>query len=157
MLTLIISLAINLFFVGGIAYRVKSLDEFSGRPLPPNVSWMVRDRSEARRAELLPMMQVSAEELRPVRREMFEAQRRVNELMADSNFDPGALQAAFADLRSANLHYQELSHQHSVDMLNELTAEERQAAVEFIKRRGPRDGRDRRPDGDGPRDGRPLP
>jgi len=157
MFALIVSVAINLFFVGGIAYRVNNLDSFTNRPLPPNVSWMVRDLSETRRAELQPLMERSAEEMRPVRRQMFDAQRRVNELMAGADFDTQTLEQAFAELRAANLHYQELSHEHSVAMLNQLTATERQAAVEFIQRRGPREGRDRRPDSDMPRDGRPFP
>jgi len=41
---LLFSIAINLFFVGGIAYRVANFDgEQFGRPLPPNVGWVVRD------------------------------------------------------------------------------------------------------------------
>lgn len=144
LLALIASLGINLFFIGGIAYRVNRSDDFSGRPLPPNVNWMVRDLSDARRAELAPLLQRSADELRPVRRQMFDAQRRVNALMADPMYDPVALEQAFAELRAANLRYQEMSHEHSAAMLAELTEAERLAAVEFINRRGPRDGDGRR-------------
>lgn len=147
---LVASLAVNLFFVGGIAYRVNRGDAFSDRPIPPNVNWMVRDLSEIRRTELQPLLERSADEIRPVRRALFDAQRQVNELMANPNYDAATLEQAFAVLRTANLRYQEMSHQHSVAMLNELTETERQLAVEFINRRGPRDGRDRR-DGDGPR------
>lgn len=162
LLALVASLAINLFFVGGIASRVNRVDDFRGRPMPPNVNWMVRDLSEDRRAELLPLMERSADEIRPIRREMFEAQRRVNALMQSADYDPAALEQAFAELRDNNLRYQALSHQHSVEMLNELSAEERAKAVEFISRRGPEDGRDRRRDGDGrppfgPRGGQPPP
>lgn len=153
MLALVASLALNLFFVGGIAYRVNRSDEFSARPLPPNVNWMVRDLSEERRAELQPLLERSADEIRPIRRQLFDAQRRVNELMANPDYAAATLEQAFVALREANLRYQEMSHQHSVAMLNELTEAERQVAVEFINRRGPRDGRDRR-DGDRPRDGR---
>ena len=147
LLALFASIAVNLFFVGGIAYRVNSSDNFSSRPLPPNVNWMVRDLSETRRAELQPLMEQSASEIRPVRGQMFAAQRRVNELLADPDFEAAEVAQAFAELRTASLRYQEMSHQHSVAMLNELTAAERTAAVELINRRGPRDGRDRRRDG----------
>lgn len=160
MLALIASLALNLFFVGGIAWRMNTMGGFDSRPLPPNVNWMVRDLSESRRAELQPLLIASAEEMRPIRREMFEAQRHVNELMRSPDYDPAALEQAFATLRAANLRYQELSHRHSVEMLNELTAAERTAAVELINRRGPREGRDRRMDREGPPDfgpGRPPP
>lgn len=160
LLALVASFALNLFFVGGIATRVNRVDDFRGRPMPPNVNWMVRDLSEDRRAELLPLMERSAEEIRPIRREMFESQRRVNELMLSADYDPAGLEQAFAELRDKNLRYQALSHRHSVEMLNELTAEERAKAVEFISRRGPEDGRDRRM-GDGrppgPRGGPPPP
>lgn len=159
LLALVVSLGLNLFFVGGIAYRINSFDEFSGRPLPPNVIWMVRDLSEERRAELQPFMQSSAEEILPLRSRMFDAQRRVNELMVNPDYDAALLEQAFAELRDANLQYQEMSHLHSVAMLNQLTESERRVAVELINRRGPRDGRDRRtgdgPPFNGPRDGRP--
>ncbi len=159
LLAFVVSLGLNLFFVGGIAYRINRIDEFSGRPLPPNVNWMVRDLSEARRAELQPFMQSSADEILPVRLRMFEAQRRANELMANPVYDAALLDEAFTELRNANLQYQEISHQHSVAVLNQLTESERRAAVELINRRGPRDGRDRRnsdgPSIDGPQFGGP--
>ncbi len=149
LLAFVVSLGLNLFFVGGIAYRINRIDEFSGRPLPPNVNWMVRDLSEARRAELQALMQSSAEEILPVRLRLFEAQRRANELMANPDYNAALLDEAFTELRNANLQYQEISHRHSVAVLNQLTESERRAAVELINRRGPRDGHDRR-NGDGP-------
>ena len=53
LLGLLLSISINLFFVGGIAYRIADFQgERSGRPLPPNVGWIVRDLEESRRSEL---------------------------------------------------------------------------------------------------------
>ena len=44
---LIVSLAINLVFIGGIAFRYSNMDRLeSSRPLPPNVGWIVRDLSD---------------------------------------------------------------------------------------------------------------
>lgn len=149
LLALVASLGLNLFFTGGIAYRINRFNEFSSRPLPPNVTWMVRDLGETRREELQPLLERGAEEIEPVRLRMFEAQRSVNELMANPDYDAVLLEQAFSELREANLQYQAMSHQHSVAVLNELTESERRAAVELINRRGPRDGRDRR-DGDRP-------
>jgi uncharacterized membrane protein len=140
---LLVSLAINLIFIGGIAFRFSNIqNEFGGRPLPPNVGWIVRDLSEERRSELGPLLQQSFEQTRPVRAEMLTAQRRVNELMSAQAFDDTALNQAFADLRDANLRYQTLSHQQTSIILNELSEQERQTAMEFVERRGPRDGRD---------------
>ena len=70
------------------------------------------------------------------------AQRQVNELMSAQPFDGDALNAAFADLRDASIRYQALSHDQTSDILALLSEEERQAAMEFVQRRGPRDGRD---------------
>lgn len=142
LLALVLSVAVNLFFIGGIAYRASLLQEFSGRPFPPNVGWIVRDLSEARRGELASFLERSASEIGPMRGEMFAAQRQVNQLMAAAEFDPGAIKQAFTQLRDVNLRYQALSHEQSIALLNELTVQERQMALEFVTRRGPRDSRD---------------
>lgn len=142
-LGLLFSLAMNLLFIGGIAYRSSNYQtEYSGRPLPPNVGWLARDLEEDRRSELQPLLQQSFEEIGPLRRDMITAQRRVNELISAQPFDSNALNQAFTELRTINLRYQELSHQQTSKILTELTEQERQTALEFIQRRGPRDGRD---------------
>lgn len=155
-LALLVSAGINLFFVGGIVSRVSNNGsrEVGIRSFPPNISWVVRDLDEARRDELRPILRQSYEEIRPIRGEMFAAQRRVNELMASQAFDAAALDQAFAALRDVSDRYQALSHQQTISLLGELSEEERQMAQEFVQRRGPRDGRDGR-DGFRGRDGRP--
>lgn len=143
MLGLLVSLSINLFFVGGIAYRLVNFqDEGTGRPLPPNVGWIVRDLDPLRRAELEPQLAASFEQIGPIRREMIAAQRQVNALMSAQPFDAAALTAAFATLRDASMRYQAISHEQTGEILGLLSEEERQAALEFVQRRGPRDGRD---------------
>ena len=143
LLGLLLSLSINLFFVGGIAYRVSSFQEqLTGRPLPPNVGWIVRDLDEARRSELEPQLRSSFEEISPIRREMMNAQRQVNELMSAQPFDADALSEAFTTLRDANIRYQALAHEQTSEILGQLSEEERLAALEFVQRRGPRDGCD---------------
>ncbi|PCI80229.1 MAG: hypothetical protein COB20_03320 [SAR86 cluster bacterium] len=143
LLGLLLSISINLFFVGGIAFRIASFQgERFGRPLPPNVGWIVRDLEESRRSELEPQLRESFSEIFPIRREMMNAQRQVNNLMSAQPFDANALNAAFAELREANIRYQALSHDQTSEILVLLSEEERQAALEFVKRGGPRDGRD---------------
>lgn len=140
---LLLSLSINLFFVGGIAYRVANFQtERSGRPLPPNVGWVVRDLEESRRSELEPQLRESFAEIDPIRRDMMNTQRQVNELMSAQPFNANALNAAFAELREASIRYQALSHEQTSEILGLLSEDERQAALEFVQRRGPRDGRD---------------
>ena len=147
LIALLASIAINLVFVGGISYRTSSIQERGPRPFPPNIGWVVRDLSEVRRAELEPLLESSNDEIRPLRQEMFAAQRRVNDLMASASLDAEALEQAFADLREAGARYQQLSHQQTIVLLRELTEEERQVARQFVQRRGPRgrEGRDGRP------------
>ena len=143
LIALVASVAVNLVFIGGIGYRTSNTREFGTRPFPPNVGWVVRDLSEERRIELEPLLEQSYSEIGPIRREMGQAQRRVNELMASDTFDAQALGQAFTALREANERYQSLSHQQTITLLNELSEEERQIAQKFVQRRGPRDGADR--------------
>ena len=152
---LLLSLAVNLIFIGGIAYRASNFRGMAPRPFPPNISWTVRDLSEARQTELAPMLEQSNEQIRPMRAEMFTSQRRVNELMASDSFDAEALNQAFNELRAASNRYQQLSHQQTITLLSELSEEERRTAQEFVQRRGPRGDRDGRRGRGGP-DGRPF-
>ena len=140
---LLVSLAINLVFIGGIAFRYSNMNRFeSGRPLPPNVGWIVRDLSDSRREELDPLLRQSFEEVRPLRMEMIIAQRQVNQLMSAQPFDAAGLAQAFRTLREVNVRYQAMSHEQTSTILDELSEEERRIAMEFVERRGPRDGRD---------------
>lgn len=151
---LLASVAINLFFVGAIGYRMLRLDAMrEARPLPPNLGWIIRDLSEARREQLAPSLREGAVDILPLRRDIFSAQRQVNELIAAPDFDADALSAAFRRLREASEHYQQATQQQTVAILNELTVEERQSVLDFVRRRGPRDGHPG-PDG-GPRPPRP--
>ena len=143
---LLISIAMNLFFVGGIAFRVYLMNPSmnsatnAGRPLPPNISWLVRDLAPERQEEMRAKLKERGIEGRAARIRMFKAQRESNRLMTEDPFDAEALAAAFTALRDAANEYQRLSHLQTAEMLNELSVDERRKAVEFINRRGPRDG-----------------
>ncbi len=142
-LILMLSVGINILLLGGIAVRISHAPDFSeARPLPPNIGWIVRDLSDERRTELLEIMRPLGEQVRPLRRAVFEAQRTVNELMAAEDFDEAALSDALSVLREATEAYASLTHQQTTLLLGELTEQERQTAMEFVERRGPRDGRD---------------
>ncbi len=165
-LGLIISLGINLFLIGGIATRINNQRDYDrSRPFPPNVGWIIRDLDENRQQELSEVLAPLGDEISPYRRAMFEAQRNVNQLMGAAEYDAAALDAAFTELREAAQAYTAITHEQTLAVLGELTEEERQAAMEFVQRRGPRDGRDgfrgpgsRGPDGRrGPGGNRPPP
>lgn len=151
LIVLLISVGANLFFIGGISYRTLTMNQVrDARPLPPNLGWLVRDLSEERRAELDDIIRSSAADVRPMRNEIFTAQRTVNELMSAEPFDADALRSAFAELRSASNRYQERTQSQIAAILERLTPEERFAAQEFVRQLGPRDARPgpgRRPSG----------
>ncbi len=155
LLGLFLSVAVNLFFIGGVGYRMAQMPERrEARPLPPNLGWIVRDLSENRREQLSDELRASAAQILPLRRAVFASQRRVNELMAAPDFDAAALQQAFSELREASNRYQQATQEQTVIILAELTPEERQSARDFVRRRGTRDGSDGpgrpRPPGDRP-------
>ncbi len=151
MIALLASLALNLFWLGGMGWRMVNGRDYAQSLLPPSTGWILRDLPESRRAELEPVAREGIASARPARREMFRAQRQVNELIGDENFDPEALAEALARLRELSMAYQTLSHEQMVEILARLSPEERLAAREFVRRGGPpRAGRD------GPR-GRDLP
>lgn len=143
LLALFLSVAVNLFFIGGVGYRMVQMSERrEARPLPPNLGWIVRDLSDNRREQLSDELRASAAQILPLRRAVFASQRRVNELMAAADFDAAALQQAFAELREASNRYQQATQEQTVIILAELTPEERQSARDFVRRRGTRDGSD---------------
>ncbi|MDT8428344.1 MAG: periplasmic heavy metal sensor [Pseudomonadales bacterium] len=142
---LIVSLTLNLLLIGGISARF--LNRSSIRPLPSNVGWLLRDLDTDTRDQLRPQLEQYAEETRPLRGNMFRAQRQLNSLMATDPLDQEAIRAAFAELRRTNLVYQEASHEQTLSILAALTPEQRQYALSFMRnRRNPMD--DDRRDGD---------
>lgn len=135
---MIISLTLNLLFIGGISARF--LNRTSIRPLPPNVGWLLRDMDTDTKEQLRPRLEQYEEETRPLRGSMFRAQRDLNNLMATEPLDQEAIRAAFSELRRTNLAYQEASHEQTLAILAALTPEQRQHALSFMRnRRNPMD------------------
>ena len=154
----VVSLSINLFFIGTLASRYVDSQDSSAAPV--NMRWVMRDMEPQARELLLPQINTQNEELRPLRMQMFRAQREVNLLLAADPVDQPAVLEAFGRLREANMLYQELSHQQLTSIFAQLTPEQRQRAFRFMsERRNPYDGGGRSgPDpgpGPGPGPGRP--
>lgn len=143
-LAVICSVALNLFFIGALAARY--MDRPEGPSEPPSLRWVMRDLDPATRERLRPQTSTFGDHLRPLRVEMFRAQRQVNELLAADTLDQQAVALAFARLRAANLRYQELSHQQLAQLMAELSTEQRTRALRFMLER-------RTPDGNRARDG----
>ncbi len=145
----LISLSINLFFVGTLAARFFDRPDSSAAPV--NMRWLMRDMEPQARDLLLPQIRSQNEELRPLRMQMFRAQREVNLLLAADPVNQTAVLEAFGRLREANMLYQELSHQQLTSIFAQLTPEQRQRAFRFMsERRNPAEGGGRPGSGPGP-------
>jgi len=142
---LVISLALNLLVVGGITTRIMSKET---RPIPPNLGWIMDNLGEETRAELFPQLEEFWDSSRPLRRAIFRAQRKVNELMVQEPMDRPAIAAAFEELRQASREYQKLSHEQTVEIFELLTPDQRVAALKFLEDRREPDRRDRERDRD---------
>lgn len=157
LLAVILSVTLNLFFVGALAARYMDRPE---RPSePPSMRWVMRDLDPATRERLRPQMGMFGDSLRPLRGEMFRTQRQVNELLAAETLDQQAVEQAFLRLREANLRYQELSHQQLVQVMAELDSEQRIRAMRFMMNRRSPDGDRNRENGhnhEDNRDDRPV-
>ncbi|MEX0738526.1 MAG: periplasmic heavy metal sensor [Pseudohongiella sp.] len=152
--TLVASLALNLFFIGAIGARM--LERHDRPSTPPSLGWILRDLEPQMQASLRPQLQQYGEALRPVRGEMFRAQRNVNQLLVQDPMDDEAIEAAFEELRQINLRYQEMSHEHTLAVISQLAPEQRSRVFRFMSgRRNPTDGSGFRRSG-GDREDRPA-
>ncbi|MDX1491467.1 MAG: periplasmic heavy metal sensor [Pseudohongiellaceae bacterium] len=145
-IVLIISLGLNLLIIGGIAARALSRPDF--RPVPPNLSWAVRNLDEQTAQQLRPVLEEYGDVIRPLRGDMFRAQRQINQLITEDPMNKEAIADAFDRLRQAGLQYQEISHRQTISLFEMLTPEQRVQAMSFMHgRRNPNDLRRDR-DGD---------
>lgn len=151
---LIVSLGFNLLIIGGITARVLSRPD--GRPIPPNLAWVVRNLDQETANSLRPTLEEFGAAARPLRVTMFREQRHINQLIAQEPMQKEAIAQAFNQLRQAGLEYQEMSHNQTISLFERLTPEQRIAAMSFMNdRRNPSDsGRRDRSENDGPREPR---
>lgn len=135
---MVISLSVNLFFIGAVVARM--FDNRDSAAAPISMRWVMRDMEPQARERLSPLIRSQNEVLRPLRMEMFRAQREVNLLLAADPVDQPAVLEAFGRLREANLQYQQLSHEQLTSIFAQLTPEQRQRAFRFMsERRNPND------------------
>lgn len=132
-IVLVVSLALNLLVFGGMAARM--LWSPSGRPIPPNLFWVLEGLDEAAQTRLRPTMQAFSDEMRPIRYTLYQAQRDVNELLIEDPLNSEAIAAAFDSLRSAGLDYQDIAHRQTLAIFGDLTPEQRVSAMRFIQER----------------------
>lgn len=136
---LVISLSLNLLVFGGITARI--LIDPDGRPLPPNLGWILDDLDADTLARLEPRMDAYRNAMRPLRGEIFRAQVAVNELLTEEQLDEVALNAAFDELREVAMRYLEITQEQTVEIFTQITPEQRIHAMSFMQdRRDPESG-----------------
>lgn len=137
--TLAASLALNLFFIGAMGARM--MDRRDRPSTPPSLGWILRDLEPQVQESLWPQLLQYGESLRPVRGQMFRAQRNVNHLLVQDPLDEEAVLAAFEELRQISLRYQELSHEQTLAVISQLAPEQRSKVFRFMSgRRNPMEG-----------------
>jgi uncharacterized membrane protein len=154
LLVMFASAALNLFLIGAFAASAMNRPGVIAAP-PAGLGRMVQDLEPELQQTLQPQLQSFGEDIRPLRGQMFRAQREVNRLLAQEQLDRDAVLMAFEQLRQTNMQYQRLSHEQMVTLLAQLDPVQRQRALRFMSgRRNPMEGR---PEGrmpgapDGPR------
>ena len=139
---LVISLGANLLVFGGMGARY--FDTPNDRPTPPNLFWVLRNLEEDTQARLRPVLEKYADEIRPMRAALFQAQREVNNLLTEDPLNTDQIASAFAALRAAGMQYQDRSHEQTLEIFAQMNPEERVNAMRYIQERSraPRDNRD---------------
>jgi uncharacterized membrane protein len=141
--SLIISLAINLLFIGVLAGKLASRPH-SG-PMPRHLGWMLRDLDPSIRQQLRPQMQAHAEQVRPLRLSLRQAQRNLRSVLATDPLDEDGLAAALSQLQKASSGLQLSMHKEMITLAKQLGPEQRTRIAHFL--RSPERGERHRPDG----------
>jgi uncharacterized membrane protein len=141
LLVMFTSIGLNLFLIGVLVAST------ANRPAPvatapAGLGRMVQELEPELQQTLQPQLQSFGEEIRPLRGQMFRAQREVNELLAQDPLNREAVLTAFEELRQTNMRYQRLTHEQMVMLLSQLEPGERQRALRFMAgRRNPMEAR----------------
>lgn len=140
---LALSLSVNLLAGGVLLGRL-----LRPAPEPPPMVWALSDLEPALRRRLGPRLRERLAEVRPARRELRSARGDLRAALLSEPLDRAAASAALARLREGRDRYRALLHDSLLDMLEELPAERREAALRgFARGRaavrgpGPRVGR----------------
>lgn len=132
---LVLSLILNLLLVGFVAGRASGFGPPGWGPDPTAGFFrLLGFLSDDRRAAIAPELRKHKDELWPVLRKMRGEQREVFETLTADPFDPVALEAALADLRTNLSAAQVASHHAFVEMAKSLTQDERESLAHAMRR-----------------------
>ncbi|MCB1647499.1 MAG: periplasmic heavy metal sensor [Pseudomonadales bacterium] len=146
---LVISVTLNLLFVGAVIGRMMSHPP--EHRLPPHLGWMMRGIDETRQAGLKDQLQSYGEAIRPLRNNMRDAVDDFRRIISDPDSQEADMAAALSRMRSANNDYQTRMHDMMLEILVQLAPDQRERVARFLVREH------RRPDRERQHDDRPPP
>jgi Spy/CpxP family protein refolding chaperone len=103
---------------------------------------VLRDLDDDARDKIRPVLENQAETIKPLRREMWQAQKEFRKLLVEESFDEGALEESLSQLRHASEEYQTGMHHQMLLVLKDLEPEQRRRVARYLMRSRP-EGRDR--------------
>ncbi len=135
-LLLIVSVGLNLFFIGALTTRLVMRSGIA--PMPSSLSWIIRGLDQDTRVDMEPELRAYERSNRSLRAKMFAAQQEVNRQLSAQALNSEATSAAFKELRQASELFQQASHEQTIKVFSELNPADRITAIEFLHQiRGP--------------------
>ena len=131
---LVLSLGLNLLVLGAVLGHAWRGGFDRG---PPPLSWGLRTLSPEARAQVMPRLRENLQESRAQRRALRQAGEAVEAAVGREPFDRPGLTEALAELRGATNAYQQQMHERALDVLAELSPEDRRAVAALLLRPGP--------------------
>ncbi len=139
---MVFSVALNLLFIGAMIGRF--MHGAPPRPMSSHLGWVLRDLDEEARAKIRPVLEDQAKTIKPLRREMWKAQKEFRKLLVAESFDEAALEKSLKHLRHTSEEYQSGMHHQMLMVLKDLEPEQRHRISRFLMRPRP-EGRNNRP------------
>jgi Spy/CpxP family protein refolding chaperone len=104
------------------------------RPMTSHLGGVLRDLDDEARDKIRPVLENQAETIRPLRREMWQAQKEFRKLLVEESFDEGALEESLSQLRHASEQYQSGMHHQMLLVLKDLEPEQRRRVARYLMR-----------------------
>ena len=142
-LALLLSLAVNLLVAGVFVGRAMS-GRSAFEHIPPNLGWMIRHLDNSTRQELHADLEEHVRRVRPLRREMRDAQRSFNRQLIAHELDQDAITDSLKRLRTASDKYQTEMHGMMLRIIPELDERQRRKISSSLRRKPGRDQPPRR-------------
>lgn len=127
---LVVSLGLNLLGAGALLARLT----MSSPPEP--MAWAMGDLDPSTRQRVGQALRGRMQQVAPVRREFKRSQAEIKRVVSSDPLDEAALTQALVNLRDVSQRYQLQLHNIALDVLPELSSEQRRRATHRLLRAG---------------------